>query len=58
MEMANDGPEGRPKMGTFGTYQDELRRVDGAWLFSRRRINNEFLKGRGSGDTNPVRKFS
>jgi hypothetical protein len=56
-EMANDGPDGTLKMGTFGTYEDELRRVDGAWLFARRQINNEFLKGRGTGDVNPVRKL-
>lgn len=53
-EMANDGPDGKPRLGTFGTYQDELARVDGRWLFSRRRINNEFLEGRGSGTVNPV----
>lgn len=54
-EMANNGPGGKPAIGTFGTYQDELRRVDGRWLFSRRRINNEFLKGRATGEQNPVR---
>jgi hypothetical protein len=41
-------------MGTFGIYEDELRRVDGHWLFSRRRVLNEFLKGRHSGPDNPV----
>ena len=56
-EMANDGPQGQLKMGTFGTYEDELRRVDGKWLFARRQINNEFLEGRGTGDVNPVRKL-
>ncbi len=56
-EMANDGEGGKPAIGTFGTYEDELRRVDGAWLFARRQINNEFLKGRGTGDVNPVRKL-
>ncbi len=56
-EMANDGPEGAPRIGTFGTYEDQLRRVDGQWLFSRRQINNEFLAGRETGDANPVRKL-
>jgi hypothetical protein len=55
MEIANDGPEDSFKMGTFGTYEDEVQRVDGHWLFSKRRILNEFLKGRGSGPGNPVR---
>lgn len=58
-EVADDGPRneaGRktPKMGTFGIYADELRKVDGRWLFSRRRILNEFLQGRESGPENPV----
>ena len=54
-EMANDGPGDTPKVGTFGTYEDEMRKVDGRWLFSQRRILNEFLAGRATGDTNPVR---
>lgn len=53
-EMANDGPGKSLKMGTFGIYEDQLRRVDGRWLFSERRILNEFLPGRESGPTNPV----
>ena len=55
MEMANDGPGDSFKMGTFGIYEDEVRKVDGHWLFSKRRILNEFLKGRQSGPGNPVR---
>lgn len=54
-EMANDGPGDKPKAGTFGTYEDELVRQDGRWLFTRRRILNEFLEGRATGETNPVR---
>ena len=53
-EMANDGPGKTLKMGTFGIYEDELVRVDGRWLFSLRRILNEFLTGRESGKVNPV----
>ena len=53
-EMTNGGPEGSLATPSFGSYQDELRRVDGRWLFSRRRINNEFLEGRETGATNPV----
>jgi uncharacterized protein (TIGR02246 family) len=54
-EMANDGPGKSLKMGTFGIYEDRLRKVDGRWLFSERRILNEFLPGRESGAANPIR---
>ena len=57
MEMANDGPEDSLKMGTFGIYKDELERVDGTWLFSKRVVLNEFLDGRHSGPENPVREI-
>ena len=54
-EMANDGPEGAPKLGSFGHYEDDLVRVGGEWKFKRRKIYNEFLKDRGSSAVNPVR---
>jgi ketosteroid isomerase-like protein len=54
-EAYNDGPDGSPRMGTFGHYEDELARIDGCWLFRRRRIVNEFLEGRKAGPANPVR---
>ena len=53
-EMTNGGPEGRPATPSFGTYEDELARVDGRWLFKRRKIYNEFSPGRESGAGNPV----
>jgi hypothetical protein len=53
-EMANNGPGNTPLVGTFGIYEDELRRVGGEWKFSRRRVLNEFLPGRESGIENPV----
>lgn len=54
-EMADDGPEGALRMGSFGHYEDELARIGGQWLFRRRKIYNEFLEGRTSGPENPVR---
>ena len=55
LEMANDGPQDAMKMGSYGIYEDELTKASGQWLLSRRRILNEFLKGRTSGPGNPVR---
>ncbi|MFC4256869.1 hypothetical protein GRI97_14905 [Altererythrobacter xixiisoli] len=53
-EMTNGGPEGALKTESFGTYEDDLVRIDGRWLFARRKIYNEFLTGRHSGPANPV----
>ena len=53
-EMTNGGPEGSMETPSFGTYEDELARVGGRWLFRRRKIYNEFLPGRESGTVNPV----
>ena len=54
LEMANHGPGDEPKIGTYGIYEDELKRVDGRWLFAKRRVLNEFIPNRGSGPANPV----
>jgi ketosteroid isomerase-like protein len=56
-EMANDGPGKKPKMGTFGIYEDKLQKIGGRWLFTERRIMNEFLPGRESGPENPIRSM-
>ena len=53
-EMANNAPGRKPLIGTFGIYEDELRRTAAGWLFSKRRVLNEFLPGRESSATNPV----
>ncbi len=55
LEMANHGPGDTMKMGTYGIYDDELKKVDGEWLFTKRRVLNEFIKSRTSGPGNPVR---
>ena len=54
VEMANDGPGDTMKMGTYGIYEDEFTREGGRWLIAKRRVLNEFLKGRESGPNNPV----
>lgn len=53
-EMANNGPGNSLKMGTFGIYEDEVVKQDGRWLYAKRRILNDFLKGRETGPENPV----
>lgn len=54
LEMANHGPQDTMKMGTYGIYEDEFRKVDGHWLISKRNVLNEFIKNRSSGPNNPV----
>ena len=55
VEMANNGPKDSMKMGTYGIYEDEFTKASGHWLIAKRRVLNEFLKGRESGPGNPVR---
>ncbi len=55
LEMANHGEGDQPKIGTYGIYEDELRKVNGQWLFAKRNVLNEFIKNRNSGPSNPVR---
>ena len=54
LEMANHGPNDEPKIGTYGIYEDELKKVDGRWLIAKRRVLNEFIPNRNSGPSNPV----
>ncbi len=43
------------KMGTYGIYEDEFKKVDGQWFIAKRNVLNEFIKARTSGPNNPVR---
>ncbi|WP_427967671.1 nuclear transport factor 2 family protein [Altererythrobacter sp.] len=56
-EMGNTGPGKTPEIGSFGTYADELVRIDGRWFFTKREVFNEFLEGRGTRAENPVRRM-
>lgn len=38
----------------YGHYEDELRKVDGRWLFSKRKIYNEQKDGREASNTSPA----
>jgi ketosteroid isomerase-like protein len=54
LEMANHGPNDEPKIGTYGLYEDEFKKVDGRWLIARRNVLNDFIPNRGTGPENPV----
>jgi len=54
LEMANHGPNDEPKIGTYGIYEDEFKKVDGRWLIARRNVLNDFIPNRGTGPENPV----
>ena len=53
-EFNNDMRDRRPYLGAYGHYQDELRRVNGRWLFSKRQIFNEQRDSMASSDLNPA----
>ena len=53
-EFNNDIRDRRPYLGAYGHYQDELRRVDGRWLFTRRQIFNEQRDEMAASDVNPA----
>lgn len=40
----NDNPERRPALEGYGHYEDEMVKVNGKWLFSKRVIYNEGVK--------------
>jgi hypothetical protein len=39
--LGNKNPERRAEVDSYGHYEDELIKVDGEWLFSKRKIYNE-----------------
>jgi len=53
-EIDNNTTGRWPVVSGYGHYDDELRKVDGHWLFARRRINNEIMESRAAGMTNPA----
>lgn len=53
-EFNNDGADRKPYVGAYGHYEDELRREDGRWLFTRRQIFNEQRKDMVSSPRNPA----
>ncbi len=55
-EFNNDARAGRPYLGTYGHYEDELVKVGGRWLFKHRRIYNEENPNLRATDDNPVHR--
>lgn len=49
------GADGRGGVDFFGHYEDELVKVNGEWLFARRRIYNEAIPEWASQYQNPVK---
>jgi ketosteroid isomerase-like protein len=52
--MSNANPERGAQLTSFGHYEDELVKVDGEWLFSKRKIYNEQVAEWAAGPRNPV----
>jgi hypothetical protein len=48
------GPDGRGGVDFFGHYEDDMVKVNGEWLFARRRIYNEAVPEWASQYVNPV----
>ncbi len=56
-EIDNDTRSRWPYVGGYGHYEDELRRTDGQWLFTFRKIWNECMDDRAASAINPVREM-
>jgi hypothetical protein len=53
-ELNDDVHDRRPYLGAYGHYEDELRKVHGHWLFSKRKIYNEQMDSRAASGENPA----
>jgi uncharacterized protein (TIGR02246 family) len=52
--VGNNTPERKATLNSFGHYEDELVKVKGEWLFSKRKIYNEVVPEWIAGEGNPV----
>jgi uncharacterized protein (TIGR02246 family) len=50
----NNNPKRTSNLDSFGHYEDELIKVDGKWLFSKRKIYNEIVDKWAAGSQNPA----
>ena len=51
--MGNGNPERKAALDSYGYYEDEIVKVNGQWLFSKRRIYNEQMAQWIGSDKNP-----
>ena len=51
--MGNNNPERKAQLDSYGYYEDEMVKVNGEWLFSKRRIYNEQMAEWIGSDKNP-----
>jgi hypothetical protein len=54
VEFNNEGRDRWPFVGGYGHFEDELRKVDGHWLYSRKKIFNEVMDSRAARPKNPA----
>lgn len=52
--VGTNTPERKATLDSFGHYEDELVRVKGEWLFSKRKIYNEVVPEWVAGENNPA----
>lgn len=53
-EFNDDMRDRRPYLGAYGHYEDQLQRINGQWLFSRRQIFNEQRDNMAATDVSPA----
>ncbi len=51
--MVNNNPQRNAELDSYGHYEDEMLKVNGKWLFSKRRIYNEQYDRWAATDKNP-----
>jgi len=51
--MGNGNPDRKAALDSYGYYEDEMKKVNGQWLFSKRRIYNEQMAEWIGSDKNP-----
>ena len=51
--MSNDNPQRKAQLNSYGHYEDVMVKVDGQWLFSKRKIYNEEIGKWAAPEGNP-----